>query len=113
MSKPRYRWWGYAKNCIRDYPALCAAAEERRKSGCRRTGRRDDERDRLAVERAEAETLEKPDGELRMDIIRMIYWKRTHNMQGAAMRCHVSYATARRWHGAFVRAVGRHLGLTK
>lgn len=112
MSRPRYRWWGYAKNCIRDYPALCAAAEERGKAG-RKRARREDERDRLAVKLAEEETLEKTDGEMRMEIIRMIYWRKSHNMQGAALRCHVSYSTARRWHGQFVRAVGRHLKLTK
>ncbi len=111
MSRPRHRWWGYAKNCIRDYPALCAAAEERGRG--RRRLRFDDERDRAAVERAVAETLEKPDGDLRMEIIRRVYWKKTHNMQGAALLVSVSYSTARRWHGQFVCAVARNLKLTK
>ena len=108
MSRPRHRWWGYAKNCIRDYPTLCS--ERGNRSG---RPRYEDERDRKAVERAAAETMGKPDGGLRMEIIREMYWDRSHTMTGAAMKNHISYSTARRWHGAFVREVGRQLKLIK
>ena len=53
MSRPRHRWWGYAKNCVRDYPALRAAAEHARKPENRL--RPEDRRELRAVEAAAAE----------------------------------------------------------
>lgn len=109
MSRPRHRWWGYAKNCVRDYPALRAAAEHARKPENRL--RPEDRRELRAVEAAAAETAALPDGPLRMELIERVYWKKTHSLQGAAMRVNVSYATAKRWHRQFITAVGRRLRL--
>lgn len=44
-------------------------------------------------------------GDLRLQIIGMVYWKRSHSLEGAAMRCHVSERTAYSWHNDFVALV--------
>ena len=63
------------------------------------------------MEAAAEETAGLPDGPLRMELIERVYWKKTHSLQGAALACHVSYSTAKRWHRQFVTAVGRRLRL--
>lgn len=115
MSRgPRYRWWGYAKNNIRAYPDLKRRVDAAKKSGKAISNLPwDDLRDLEAVERAVAATLYMPDGPLRVDMIEKVYWKKSHTLNGAAMLCHVSYATAKRWHGEFVRAVARELKLIR
>lgn len=133
MSKPREPWWGYVKNVIRRYPAY--KAELRRiksqqitpgysKTGGRgRTQRkteavalrelpmRDQER-YDAVEKALRKTRRMPDGDLHCRLIEMTYFRKTHNMQGAAHVLHVSYGTVKIWHVEFVRLVAEYLHLT-
>ncbi len=40
-------------------------------------------------------------GERRLRLIELIYWQRSHTLQGAAMAVHVSVNTARRWREDF------------
>ena len=51
------------------------------------------------------------DGEERLRLIEMVFWKKTHTLQGAAMACNVSYGTAKRWHNKFIEATARCYGL--
>lgn len=64
-----------------------------------------------AVRRAIEETRDLPNGEERLEMVRLVFWKRTHTLEGAAMKCHVSYVTARRWHGEFIKSVAQSFGL--
>ena len=64
-----------------------------------------------AVRRAIEETRAMPNGEERLEMVRLVFWKRTHTLEGAAMKCHVSYVTARRWHGEFIKGVAQTFGL--
>jgi len=98
MSKPREPWWGYAKNIIRQYPARLA-----RPPGSLR------QKEQLAVAAAVAETEAMPEGAGRLKIIRLVYWDKSHTVEGAGMTVPVSPRTAWGWHGEFVRCVGRHL----
>lgn len=93
MSRPRYDWWGYAKGMIRRYPGGVTA------------------RERWAVSEAVRQTLALPDGEARMKLVDVIFWRRSHTLPGAAALCHVSERTARRWHTGFVFLVAREFGL--
>lgn len=131
MSKPRYYWWGYVKAVIRHYPEALAKLEETQKltpaysgqpSGSGGESRPTESavihflgttegRECSAVMQAVEATRILPTGAERIEVIRLVYWRRTHNLLGAAMAVHVSERTARRWHGEFVRAVGRRLGL--
>lgn len=65
-----------------------------------------------AVSNAVNLTEAKKDGRERMRLIHLMYWatRATHSMQSAALVLHISEATAKRWHGEFVRLVARCYG---
>lgn len=118
---------------IRRYPELCARQEELRRTKMspnltgmpRAHGQTSDpvadaalrelpeinRRELEAVRQAIDETLTMPNGKERLEMVRLIFWKKTHTLEGAAMTCHVSYITARRWHGEFIKDVARAFGL--
>ena len=103
MKKPVYRWWGYVRKIVRAYPDL----KERELSFV------DDILDRNAVAKAIAITMEQRDGEERMQLIRYVYWnKKQHRVKDAAPRLHISEATAKRWHGTFIREVAKNRGFS-
>ena len=64
-----------------------------------------------AVHLAIQETRQLPSGADRLRLIRLVYWKRSHTLTGAALAVHVSFPTAKRWHGEFIRRVARNYGL--
>lgn len=133
MSKPRYDWWPYVKGMIRRYPELCARQEElrRTKMSPNLTGMPGahgqisdpvadaalrelpeiNRRELEAVRQAIEETRALPNGEERLEMVKLVFWKKTHTLEGAAMTCNVSYITARRWHGEFIKDVARAFGL--
>ncbi len=133
MSTPRYDWWPYVKGMIRRYPELCARQEELRRTKMSPNltgmpgahGQTSDpvadaalrelpeinRRELEAVQKAVEETRALPNGKERLEMVRLVFWKKTHTLEGAAMTCHVSYITARRWHGEFIKDVARAFGL--
>ena len=133
MSSPRYDWWPYVKGMIRRYPELCARQEELRRTKMfpnltgmpSAHGQTSDpvadaalrelpeinRRELEAVRQAIDETLTMPNGKERLEMVRLVFWKKTHTLEGAAMKCHVSYVTARRWHGEFIKDVASAFGL--
>ena len=132
MSSPRYDWWPYVKGMIRRYPELCVRQEELRRTKMSPNltgmpsahGQTSDpvadaalrelpeinRREMEAVRQAIAETLTLDTGEERLQVIRCVFWDKTHTLEGAAMKLHISYVTARRWHGEFIRLVGKVFG---
>lgn len=133
MSKPRYDWWGYVKGMIRRYPELCARQEELRKTSLspdlsgmpHGRGKISDpvadaalrelpeinRREMEAVQKAIQETQKLDTGKERLRMIRLVFWDRTHTLEGAAQKCNTSYVTARRWHGEFIKTVANAFGL--
>lgn len=133
MSKPRYDWWPYVKGMIRRYPELCARQEElrRTKMSSNLTGMPGahgqtgdpvadaalrelpeiNRRELEAVRQAIEETRALPNGEERLEMVKLVFWKKTRTLEGAAMTCHVSYITARRWHGEFIKSTAQAFGL--
>lgn len=106
MSKPRYRWWGFARRMIRDYRSLKVECDTQ---NCLSA---DDRKAYDAVARAIEITNLRPDGKERLAMIRYVYWyKKEHTVKDAAPRLHIAEATAKRWHGDFVRLVGKCYGL--
>ena len=97
MRKPIRDWWTYATKMIRQYPGR----KGRKLQGTQLAEQR-------AVESAIREAEALPNGEARLKLIDLVHWKRTHNLEGAAVELHFSEATAKRYHGDFVRAVGRN-----
>lgn len=132
MSKPRDPWWPYIKNVLRLYPFMKRELDARRsqsvtvrynKAGGGKGAERKTEQVALreldparqreydAVQRAIKTTAHKPEGHWRNELIRLVYFRRTYNLYGAAQHCHVSYRTAQTWHGEFLRMVARYLDL--
>ncbi len=132
MSKPRYRWWGFARKMVRDYPLLQEAWQDIHTqkitadiSGMPRGGGsgrslenialrqlpEDDQKVYDAVSMAIRITKLRPDGEDRMKLITAMYWMpRSVPAKSIAPSLHISDVTAKRWHGDFVRLVGSCYG---
>lgn len=134
MSKPREPWWGYVKNVIRRYPVYQDELKQIKSTrvtpgyskgggrgrSCRKTELtalrslppRDQER-YDAVEKAIRKTKRLPDGEQRMELIKLVYMRgsRNINIQHAAMKVYVSYRTALYWNRDFVYLVADYLQL--
>ena len=90
MSRPRYQWWGYAKSMIRRYPDKVTPEEYR------------------AVQAAIQETQLLRNGDVRMDIVEKVLMRRSHSIQGAALKNFISESTAKGYHIDFIRLVGKH-----
>lgn len=103
MSKPRYRWWGYALKVVRDYPKLLAADHLTV----------DDQKERDAVAQAIEQIRQGRHGEETLQLIKQVYWEGSaRRIEDAAMRLYISESTAKRLHREFIRAVGRGLGFS-
>ena len=130
--KNRYRWWGYIKAVCRAYPAHKKELDALRQQaitprynaepgagGASRTTEAiatrmlppTDQRELDAVEAAIKEARGKPNGALRVKLASLVFFQQSHTLHGAADKCRVSYATARRWHADFVMSVAHHFGL--
>lgn len=131
MSKPRYGWWSYAKYMVRIYPkhkkeynALhkqSMSVDPSRVSGkgysrttenvalCRLPPAQQAEYD--AVTKAIETTKLLKDGESRLALIDMVFWKKSHSLDGAAYAVNFSYTWAARAHQSFLRLVGYYRGL--
>ena len=132
MSSPRYRWWGFVRRMIRDYRSLKIEYEDLHSQnvtasisgmpGGGGAGRSvenialkqlaaDDQKVYDAVTRAVEITNLLPDGELKLALIRYVYWnKQQHTVKNAALQLYISRRTAERWHAEFVRLVGKCYG---
>ena len=132
MSKERYIWWGYVKGMVRGYPAKAAELNEMRTMGMtaryqvtaggRKPGRSTEMvalRELPAVQQKEFNAVRKalewisakPDGELRMKMVRLVYWKQTHRLYAAAREIGISERTAKRWNSELLCAVAKEYGL--
>ena len=115
MSKPRYDWWGYAKAIIRRYPTLRAELQERQRpameidySGMPHGGGAvrsteliairelptQKQREYEAVRKAIEATERVPGGRDRIKVIDLVFWRRSHTLEGAALTIPCSYRTA-------------------
>lgn len=132
MSKPRYRWWGYVKAVIRAYPELKARYDELHSASVTAaygsfaggggpgdpTGRtavrelpRQEQIEYDAVRQAIEETAAMRTGRDRLRIADMVFWKRSHTLDGAAMCIPCSWRTAAQYHGDFIHLVAKYMGL--
>lgn len=97
----RYRWWDFMCKIVRAYPEL----KEKELTSP------DDRKDRDAVAQAVASVAQHRDGADRLKMIEYIYWnKKRHRVKDAAPRLSISEATAKRWHGEFIREVAKNRG---
>ena len=132
MSRPRYRWWGYVKNVIRAWPELerlaaapphvSVTAKPGPVTAAHGVGRpveraavhrmtAQDEREHRALRAAIRETAALPNGDARLAIIDLVYWKRVNTLRGAAKAVGYSYRWARELHREFICLVAEKLDL--
>lgn len=132
MSKPRYKWWGYIKNIIRAYPGLKKEYEALHEQsvtantsgmpgggevsrGTENIAIRElpytKQREYEAVRRAVEYTKHFRNGEERLKIIDLMYWKNSHTLAGAGLQVGYGYDRARQIHQEFVVAVATYYGL--
>lgn len=136
MSKPRYKWWGYIKAVIRDYPVHLHDLNNLRQQAITPNYGRSEGHgyevprttEQLALrclpetEQKELDSVELAieytkqtfaDADLRLKLVKLVFFTKSHTLQGAADEIHVSYRTAFRWHNAFIRQVAQEFGLLK
>lgn len=122
----RERWRPKARNVVRRYPALIQRESELRsgkitpsyngmpsgKTASRTTEllaiRELPEQDRIdlnAVRQALITLKRYKTANERYEIIKMVYWQKTHTIDGAALCVHVSSDTARLWDREFIGLV--------
>lgn len=132
MTKSRYPWWGFAKSMIYRYPALNVEAERLQAanvtpnydavghgSGISKPTEQaalrqlpaPDQRQLDAVRQAVNLTRQLPNGERRLAMIDIVYWRKVGNLQYAADKLYYSYRTLCWWHSDFVHLVARYYGL--
>lgn len=88
--KKRDLWWGYIRRIL--YNAdNCADFEK------------------AAVKAAVEKTEKMKSGRFRMEIINLVFFKKTHKLAGAAMQIPCGYETAKRWQQDFIREVARNI----
>ena len=131
MSKPKNDWWINAINMVRNYPTRKQEYEELHSqsfgassgmpssaSASRTTENLallemppQKQREYEAVSQAIRITEMLPNGNLRVELIRRMYWKgKKISIDGASIGLPISEATARRWHSAFIHLVGQCIG---
>lgn len=86
-------WWSYIKFIIIKYGRVREANGELER------------RELEAVHRAIDETLRITNGRDRLEVIDLLYWKRTKNVKGVADSMSISERTVLRWNGDFIRCV--------
>ena len=133
MSKPRYGWWSYAKYLTKKYPELkqeydtihsqhIAADLSKILGSSSNTSRSTEivallqllparQADYDAVTKAIEQTKRLKNGAERLRFIDMVFWKQSHNIDGAAYALGYSDITGKRFHSDFLRLVGFNRGL--
>lgn len=69
------------------------------------------QREYEAVKQAIAVTERMNASRDRLKIINLVFWKKTHTLEGAALTIPCSYRTAQRYHESFIELVAEKYGL--
>lgn len=101
MNKQHYPWWGYVRHIVREYPEY-KETQELGNAG---------QQDEAAVEDAIVSTEKMTDGRIRLKLIRLMHWDKTHTLEGAAKAVNCDRSTAARKQRAFFEEVARNRGL--
>lgn len=134
MSKTKCKWWGFVKAVIRAYPEHCKELDMCH--GQMMTARYDISgvsgrnmyrsaeaaalhdlppeamREYNAVDAALRETRRrKQTGAERVKLVDMVFFAKSHTLDGAAYALNVSYGTAKNWHNDFIKLVAKKYGL--
>lgn len=67
--------------------------------------------ERMAVQRAIDQTMKLDNGQDRLRVVDLVFFKQTHTLEGAALMVPCHYETARHWHTDFIKLVAKEYGL--
>lgn len=103
LRRKRPGWWNYVKKILEEYPTLT-----KKKSV---DMNEKDKRKIEAVEYAIDKNITCENSAERIQIITMVYFKKTHTIEGAALKipCHPN--TAGRWQADFIHWAAERLDL--
>ncbi len=101
MNKPNDNWRPFVLNVLRDYKVFKQSTALTRQQA----------RELDAVQRAIEATKAKPEGDLHLRVVDMVYLTGGNTLRETAAAVFVSYKTAVKWTDAFIRLVGKNLGL--
>lgn len=131
MSKPRYKWWGYIRNVIRSYPELKREYESLHQQsvtaslsgmpgsgsvsrGTENIATRElpptKQKEYDAVRQAIELTRRMPNGELRLRIIDLVFWKERIKLLDAGESVGYAYKTARKIQSTFIKLTAEAYG---
>lgn len=96
--RPKHYWYGVVWKMITLYKKLQSEDSKQAKLMVQ------------AINEAKAETLELPDGELRVKAVDDILIDRIKTYDGVALDVHYSSITVQRWINSFVNLVGKKAG---
>lgn len=97
MNKKRYKWWGYIKAIVREYP---------KKHPSELSGV--ELREYEAVKKAVDATRMMQNGVARIKVIGLMHWSGTRTLEGAAFAASCDRATAARWQRRFFEEVAKN-----
>jgi hypothetical protein len=131
MSNPRYDWYSNVVRTVRYYPHLReikadaqaesvianytgmpggGSASRTTEIAAMRTMSRREEEELEAIELTVAQIRRRSDGGRIIQIVDLVDWKRTHTIEGAAQRVHVSERMASSLRAQFIFATAKNLG---
>jgi len=121
MSKQRYKWWRYVKSIIFQYGERKnekwspPAADLNDRNAVREYIRNlpVEQREVEAVRFAILETMGKPAGKERLQVVRRVLIDRTHTIDGAAYLVPCHYKTAQQWQSEFIKLVAWYFTLVE
>lgn len=134
MGASREPYWSYVKAIIKEYPDLKAEAERplaqrvtsffRNGGGSGRTAnptqdcvihdlppKQQRKYDAICTAIQKTKILYPDNAEQRLRIIDLVYWKKSHTIEGAAMKIPCHRNAAGRWQADFIRMVADELDL--
>ena len=97
MSKPHNYWYGIVRKMAQRYKQLDCNIEQEQRFKC-------------AIDIALEQIRHRADAAEQLTVIEAVLFDDRLTFQGAAMRVHVSEATAQRWVNVFINQVGVNAG---
>lgn len=131
MSRPRYNWWPFALNMVRDYPyrkrEFDALHEQKITAsatglpgggGSSRTVEqiamrqlpKQEQKEYDTVHQAVQRTRQMKDGEYRLQVVKLTLWQNRYTIPGAAMRLNIPEDRAKQYRWEFIVLVGHLYG---
>lgn len=93
----------YIRDILNDYPHIYAKPHEQRT---------ENEQRRIAIVNSVLEVVEHmPDARSKRKFIDMVYFKKSHTLQGAALNIPIGYRTAIRWNAHIIELMGEEMQL--